>query len=73
LINVPRLKLNRHGMYSLHVYWRDEAGKLRESLHSLGTKNPNLARVMALQFNEAFERKRTMTQDPNLPSLDDLI
>jgi integrase len=73
VIKVPRLKLNRHGVYSVRVYWRDETGKLRESLHSLSTKNPVLARLLALQFNEAFERKRAMTEKPNLPNLDDIL
>lgn len=75
MIKVPRLKINRHGVYSLRIYWRDEQGKLCETLHSLGTKSPEVARVLALQFNEAYERKRSlhrMTNTPpkHLPSLD---
>lgn len=73
MIKVPRLKANRHGVFCIRVYWRDEVGKLRESLHSLGTKSATVARLLALQFNEAFERQRAMTAKPTLPNLDDLI
>lgn len=73
MIKVPRLKVNRYGVFCVRVYWRDEAGKLRESLHSLGTKNATVARLLALQFNEAFERRRAMTDKPTLPNLDDLV
>lgn len=73
MIKVPRLKQNRHGVFCLRVLWRDASGKRCECLHSLGTKNADIARVLALQFNEAFERKRTMTQKPNLPTLDQLV
>lgn len=73
MIRVPRLKQNRHGVFCIRVLWRDKAGKQRECLHSLRTKNADIARVLALQFNEAFERKRTMTQKPNLPTLDEIV
>lgn len=73
MIRVPRLKKNRHGVFCLRVLWRDPFGKQHDSLHSLGTKDADIARVLALQFNEAFERKRTMTQKPNLPTLDQLV
>ena len=77
MIKVPRLRVNRHGVYGVRVYWRDETGKLRESLHSLGTKNATIARLLALQFNEAFERKKAkfsaMTSKPNLPNLDEIV
>ena len=69
MIKVPRLKVNRYGVFCVRVYWRDEAGKLRESLHSLGTKNATVARLLALQFNEAFERRRAMNDKPTLPRL----
>ena len=57
MIRVPRLKVNRLGVYCLRVVWTDEAGKRREATHSLRTKSPEVARVLALQFNEAYERK----------------
>ena len=60
-------------MYGIRVYWRDEQGKLRESLHSLGTKDGHIARVVALQFSASFERKRHMTRNPKLSNMDDLI
>jgi len=41
MIRVPRLKLNRHGVFCLRVLWLDESGKRRERLHSLNTKDPN--------------------------------
>lgn len=73
MIKVPRLKTNRYGVFCVRVYWRDLTGRLRESLHSLGTKNASVARIIALQFNEAYERKRHMNEKPNLPNLDDLV
>ena len=73
MIRVPRLKQNRHGVYSIRVLWLDETGKRRETLHSLRTKHPTVARLLALQFNEAFERKRAMTEKPALPNLDELV
>jgi hypothetical protein len=72
VIKVPRLRTNRHGVFCVRVYWRDDVGKLRESLHSLGTKSATVARILALQFNEAYERRRAMTEKPNFPNLDDL-
>ena len=76
MIRVPRLKVNRLGVYCLRVVWTDEAGKRREATHSLRTKSPEIARVLALQFNEAYERKRSQrrmsTKKPeHLPNLED--
>ena len=73
MIRVPRLKQNRHGVYSIRILWTDTAGKRRESLHSLGTRHPTTARLLALAFNEAYERKRAMTEKPKLPNLDELV
>ena len=73
MIKVPRLKVNRYGVFCVRVYWRDTAGKLRESLHSLGTKNASIARIIGLQFNEAFERKRHMNEKFNFPHFDGLV
>lgn len=76
MIKVPRLKVNRLGVYCLRVVWTDEAGKRREASHSLRTKAPELARVLALQFNEAYERKRsqrrmTTSKPDHLPNFED--
>ena len=76
MIKVPRLKINRLGVYCLRVVWTDEAGKRRETSHSLRTKAPELARVLALQFNEAYERKRsqrrmTSKKPDHLPNFED--
>ncbi len=73
MIRVPRLKQNRHGVFSLRVIWQDPAGKRRETLHSLGTRSPTVARLLALQFNEALERKRAMTEKPTFPNLDEIV
>ncbi len=73
MIRVPRLKLNRHGVFCLRVLWLDESGKRRERLHSLNTKDPTVARLMALQFNTSFELKRAMTFKPTFPSLDGVL
>ncbi|WP_312260013.1 site-specific integrase [Limnohabitans sp.] len=73
MIKVPRLKTNRHGVFCVRVYWRDDAGRLRESLHSLGTKSATVARLLALQFNTAYEQQRAMTSKPTPPKFDDLL
>lgn len=73
MIKVPRLKINRHGVYSIRVIWRDLHGKRRESLHSLHTKHPVVARILALKFNELYERKRAMMKPHKLPSLDEIV
>ena len=76
MIRVPRLKVNRLGVYCLRVVWTDDAGKRREASHSLRTKSPEIARVLALQFNEAYERKRsqrrmTSKKPDHLPNFED--
>lgn len=58
MIKVPRLKLNRFGVFCLRVIYKDEHGKRRETLQSLKTKDPRVARVLALQFNLDHELKR---------------
>ncbi len=70
VIKVPRLKINRHGVYCLRVYFKNAEGRLCETLHSLGTKSPSLARILALKFNEAFERQRAMNKPTKIPNLD---
>jgi hypothetical protein len=72
VIKVPRLETNRHGVFCIRIYWQDENKVLRESLHSLCTKDAGIARILALQFNEAYERKRHMSKKPLFPSIDEL-
>jgi integrase len=64
MIRVPRLKTNRHGIFCLRLLWLDTTGKRRETQHSLGTKDPAIARILALKFNETFERQRMSTTKP---------
>jgi hypothetical protein len=73
VIKVPRLKTNRHGVFCVRVYWRDDAGKLRESLHSLLTKSATFARILPLKFNEALERQSAITEKTTFPNLDVLL
>jgi hypothetical protein len=73
MIRVPRLKLNRHGTFCLRILWLDETGKRRECLHSLSTKQPTIARLLALKLNELFERQRAMTETPKFPNIDDIL
>lgn len=73
MIKIPRLKTNKNGVYCLRVLWRDEDGQRKERQHSLNTKDADIARILALQFNEAFERKRLMTTKRKLPSIADLV
>lgn len=65
MIRVPRLKTNRHGIYCLRVLWLDESGKRREVQHSLGTKSPTVARLLALQFNLKIEHQRMTNRKPS--------
>lgn len=65
MIRVPRLKTNRHGIYCLRVLWLDESGKRREVQHSLGTKSPTIARLLALQFNLKIEHQRMTHRKPS--------
>ncbi|MDI9335317.1 MAG: hypothetical protein QM533_13170 [Cytophagales bacterium] len=54
MIRVPRLKQNRHGVFSLRVIWQDPAGKRRETQRSLGTRSPTVACLLALQLMGHF-------------------
>jgi integrase len=62
-LKVPRLGKNRHGVFYVRSSALDPAGKRRVSQHSLGTKDPHLARVLALRFcltlAEGVELKKT--------------
>lgn len=70
-IKVPRLKQNRHGVFCLRVIFTDNTGKRREQQHSLGTKSPSVARLLALKFNLELEQQRQAM--PKLPNIDDLL
>jgi integrase len=69
LIKVPRLKLNRFGVFCLRVIYKDEHGNRKETLQSLGTKEPEIARVLALQFNLSHELQRVTAMPLNKPTL----
>ncbi|WP_312528547.1 site-specific integrase [Comamonas sp.] len=71
-IKVPRLRTNRVGVYCLRVYTYDSTGKLRETQHSLNTKNPQVARLLALEFNKSFEQIRAMKK-PTLQDFQHLL
>lgn len=66
-LKVPRLGKNRHGVFYVRSSALDPAGKRRVSQHSLGTKDPHLARVLALRFcltlAEGVELKKTSFAD----------
>lgn len=49
-IKVPRLGKNRHGVYFVRSSALDSAGRRRVRQQSLHTKDPQLARVLALKF-----------------------
>lgn len=71
-IKVPRLRTNRFGVYCLRIYAYDLAGKLRETQHSLNTKHPQIARILALEFNKSFEQLRAMKK-PTLQDFQHLL
>ncbi len=72
MIKVPRLKINRNGVYCLRVVWTDTTtGKRKERQQSLATKSPAVARLLALKFNLELEQQRQTM--PKLPSLEDFI
>jgi len=75
LIKIPRLKLNRYGVFCLRLISTDEQGNRKETLKSLGTKNPELARVLALQFNLQYEiqRAKAMPKKPTLAQFAHLL
>jgi integrase len=62
-LKVPRLGKNRHGVFYVRASALDPEGKRRVSQHSLSTKDPHLARVLALRFcltlAEGVELKKT--------------
>ena len=60
VIKIPRLRLNRFGVFCIRVYYTDHAGKTRETTFSLSTKHPQIARILALQFNQRYELLRAM-------------
>ncbi len=49
-IKVPRLGVNRFGVYYVRSSSLEATGRRKVSQQSLGTKNPQLAKVLALRF-----------------------
>ena len=50
-IEVPRLGINRFGVYYIRSSLLDATGRRKVIQHSLGTKNPQLAKVLALELS----------------------
>ncbi len=62
-IKVPRLGKNRHGVFFVRASKPDELGRRRVYQISLGTKDPQFARVLALRFCLNLAEKTAMA-DP---------
>ena len=63
---------NRYGVFSIRIIIPSAltgTGKRREVRHSLGTKNPDIARILALQFNLHFEQARMSSNKTKLIDL----
>lgn len=76
MIRTPRLIANRYGVFAVRVLIPAAltgTGKRREVRHSLGTKNPAIARVLALQFNLHFEQARMSNKKTDLEAFNGLI
>jgi integrase len=76
MIRTPRLLANRYGVFSVRIVIsaaQSGTGKRRELRHSLGTKNPAIARVLALQFNLHFEQARMSTKKLDLDAFNEII
>ena len=76
MIRTPRLLANRYGVFSVRIVIsaaHTGTGKRRELRHSLGTKNPAIARVLALQFNLHFEQARMSTKKLDLDAFNEII
>ena len=50
-LRVPRLGINRFGVYYVRSSANDATGRRRVTQQSLGTKDPLLAKVLALKFS----------------------
>jgi integrase len=59
-LKVPRLAKSRNGVFFVRVLWRDATGKRHIKQISLQTKQPALARVLALKFNFEIEATHPM-------------
>jgi integrase len=70
-IKTPRLRQNRLGVFCFRFLYIDATGKRREAVRSLGTKDPDAARVIALRLNFEHEQRRQMTR--RLPNPADFI
>lgn len=49
-IKVPRMGKNRHGVFFVRASKRDDLGRRKVYQLSLGTKDPKIARILALRF-----------------------
>ena len=49
-VKIPRLSKNRHGVYYVRSSALDATGRRRVLQQSLGTKDPHLAKILALKF-----------------------
>lgn len=67
-VKVPRLGLNRHGVYYVRSSAPDATGSRKVTQRSLGTKDPLLAKALALRFCLSLISEELMTDwRKNLP------
>ena len=59
-LKVPRLGKNRHGVFFVRASELDGAGRRKVYQLSLGTKDPQLARVLALRFCLSLAERNSM-------------
>ena len=66
-LRVPRLGKNRHGVFYVRSSGPDGSGKRKVRQQSLGTKDPQAARLLALKFCLALAEGQFMAEprDPN--------
>lgn len=60
-VKVPRLGLNRHGVYYVRSSALDATGSRKVTQRSLGTKDPLLAKALALRFCLSLISKELMS------------
>lgn len=60
-VKVPRLGLNRHGVYYVRSSAPDATGSRKVTQRSLGTKDPLLAKALALRFCLSLISKELMS------------
>lgn len=59
-LKVPRIGKSRNGVFYVRIIWRDATGQRHIKQQSLQTKEPALARVLALKFNFDIEAAQHM-------------